>query len=40
MNPKTLRYIMGHSYISITLDTYTHIKFDDAKVEFDRRLEA
>jgi len=40
MNPKTLQYIMGHSDISITLDTYTHIKFDDAKVEFDRCVEA
>lgn len=40
MNLKTLQYIMGHSDISITLDTYTHIKFDDAKVEFDRVMEA
>ena len=40
MNPKTLQYIMGHADISITLDTYTHIKFDDAKVEFDRVMEA
>jgi len=40
MNPKTLQYIMGHSDIGITLDTYTHIKFDDAKVEFDRVMEA
>ncbi len=40
MNPKTLQYIMGHADISITLDTYTHIKFDDAKAEFDRVMEA
>lgn len=40
MNPKTLQYIMGHSDISVTLDTYTHLKFEDAKVEFDRVLEA
>ena len=40
MNPKTLQYIMGHSDISATLDTYTHLKFEDAKVEFDRVLEA
>jgi len=40
MNPKTLQYIMGHSDISVTLDTYTHLKFEDAKVEFDRILEA
>ena len=40
MNPKTLQYMMGHSDISVTLDTYTHLKFEDAKVEFDRVLEA
>ena len=40
MNPKTMQYIMGHSDISVTLDTYTHLKFEDAKVEFDRVLEA
>ena len=40
MNPKTLQYIMGHADVSITLDTYTHVKFDDAKVEFERVLEA
>lgn len=40
MNPKTLQYIMGHADISITLDTYTHVKFEDAKVEFDRVMEA
>ena len=40
MNPKTLQYIMGHSDIGVTLDTYTHLKFEDAKVEFDRVLEA
>ncbi len=40
MNPKTLQYIMGHADISITLNTYTHVKFDDAKAEFDRVMEA
>ena len=40
MNPKTLQYIMGHADISITLNTYTHVKFDDAKAEFDRCIEA
>ena len=40
MNPKTLQYIMGHSDISVTLNTYTHLKFDDAKEEFDRVMEA
>lgn len=33
MNPKTLQYIMGHSDISVTLNTYTHVQFDDAKEE-------
>ena len=33
MNPKTLQYIMGHSDISVTLNTYTHVQFDDAKQE-------
>ena len=31
MNPKVLQYLMGHSDISVTLNTYTHLKFDDAK---------
>ena len=29
----TLQYIMGHSDISVTLNTYTHVGFDDAKQE-------
>lgn len=29
LNPKTLQYIMGHSDISVTLNTYTHLEFDD-----------
>lgn len=40
MNPKTLQYIMGHADISVTMNTYAHIKFEDAKVEFDRVMEA
>ena len=36
MNPKTLQYLMGHSEIGVTMDTYTHLKFDDAKEELDR----
>ena len=36
MNPKTLQYIMGHSDISVTLNTYTHVNFDDAKEELRR----
>ena len=33
MSPKTLQYIMGHSDISVTLNVYTHVNFDDAKAE-------
>ena len=36
MNPKTLQYIMGHSDISVTLNTYTHLNFDDAQEEMQR----
>lgn len=36
MNPKTLQYIMGHSDISVTLDTYTHVGFEDAQKEMER----
>lgn len=36
MNPKTLQYLMGHSEIAVTLDTYTHFGFDDAKEEVQR----
>lgn len=36
MNPKTLQYIMGHSDISVTLNTYTHLGFDDAAQEMNR----
>ena len=33
MNPKKLQYIMGHSDISVTLNVYTHVDFDDVKEE-------
>ena len=33
MNPKTLQYIMGHSDIGVTLNTYTHIVYEDATNE-------
>lgn len=36
MNPKTLQYIMGHSDIGVTLNTYTHLGFDDALEEMTR----
>ena len=38
MNPKTLQYLMGHSDISVTMNVYTHIGFDDAEEEL-RKLE-
>ena len=40
MNPKTLQYIMGHSDISVTLNVYTHVQFDDAQAELIRVAEA
>lgn len=39
MNPKTLQYLMGHSDISVTMNVYTHISFDDAEEEL-KRMEA
>ena len=36
MNPKTLQYIMGHSDIGVTLNTYTHLGFEDAEKEMER----
>ncbi len=36
MNPKTLQYIMGHSDIGVTLNTYTHLNFEDAAEEVKR----
>ena len=36
MNPKVLQYLMGHSDISVTLNTYTHLKLDDAKEEIEK----
>ena len=37
MNPKTLQYLMGHSDISVTMNTYTHLGLEDAENEL-RRL--
>ena len=39
MNPKTLQYLMGHSNISVTMNVYTHIGFDDAEEELKRMEE-
>ena len=36
INPKTLQYFMGHSDIGVTLNTYTHVKFEDAKEDLKR----
>ena len=40
MNPKTLQYIMGHADISVTLNVYTHVQFDDAQAEMLRLAKA
>ena len=39
MNPKTLQYLMGHSDISVTMNTYTHLGLDDARDEMIRLQE-
>lgn len=39
MNAKNLQYIMGHSEIGITLDTYTHLSFSDAASDFKKCME-
>lgn len=36
INPKSLQYLMGHADISVTLNTYTHVKFEDAKEELQK----
>ena len=36
MNPKTLQYIMGYSDISVTLNVYTHVEFEDVEKEMKR----
>ena len=38
MNPKTLQYLMGHSDIGVTLNIYTHLKFDDARDEVEKMM--
>ena len=39
MNPKTLQYVMEHSDISVTINVYTNIGFDDAEEELKRMEE-
>ena len=36
MNPKTLQYLMVHSDIGGTLNTYTQLGFADAQAELER----
>ena len=36
MNLKTLKYLMGYLDIMVTMNTYTHLGFDDAKDEMVR----
>lgn len=36
MNPKTLQYLMGHSDIGVTLNTYTYLGLEDAADELKR----
>ena len=36
MYPKTLQYLMGHSDISVTMNTYTHLGLEDAVDEMNR----
>ena len=36
MNPKTLQYLMGHSDIGVTMNTYTHLGLEDAQNEMAR----
>lgn len=36
INTKTLQYLMGHSDIGITLNTYTHLGVEDAEGELKR----
>lgn len=36
MNPKMLQYLMGHADISVTMNAYTHVSYEDAKAEIAR----
>lgn len=39
MNPKTLQYLMGHSDIGVTLNTYTHLGLEDVEDELKKMEE-
>lgn len=36
MHPKTLQHLKGHSDISLTMNTYTHLELKDAQQELQR----
>ena len=36
MSPKTLQYLMGHSEIGVTMNTYTHLGLENAWDELQR----
>lgn len=38
MNSKMFQYIMGHSDISVTMNTYTLVKFQDAQEDFQKAI--
>ena len=40
MSPKTLQYLMGHSDIGVTLNTYTHLNLEDAEKELEKLAKA
>ena len=40
ISPSVLAYLMGHSGVEITLNRYTHIKYEDAVKECERLKEA
>ena len=39
VNPKKLQYIMGHSDIGVTLNTYTHLQYEDLGEEMEKVCE-
>lgn len=39
VNPKKLQYIMGHSDIGVTLNTYIHLQFEDLDEEMEKVCE-
>ena len=36
INPKALQYLRGHADIGVTMNTYTHVGYEDAKSELER----